>query len=201
MKKLKRNHHYFFWRGLLRPIFFLKYRTIYKGAENIPAEGAYILASNHRESIDPIFISAGTKREIKYMAKEELFENKFVSWFLRSLGAFPVSRGKADRGAIKHFEEVLSSGYLMGIFIEGTRSKTDEFLPPKNGVSLIAYDTKTPVIPVCITHVGKRRVVHYGEPLSMTDMGFDKGGAREFRGASRIIMDRIKALREQDLNG
>lgn len=199
--KVKRNHFYFFWRGVLRPFFFMKYRMIYKGAENVPADGAYILASNHREAIDPIFISEGLKREVQYMAKEELFHNKFISWFLRKLGAFPVDRGKADRGAIKHFEDVLGSGYLMGIFIEGTRSKTDDFLPPKNGVSLIAYDTQTPVIPVCITHVGKRRVIHYGEPLSMEDMGFEKGGAREFRNASRIIMDRIKALREQDKNG
>jgi len=199
--KMKRNYFYRFFRGLLRPFFYLKYRMIYKGVENVPAEGAYILASNHREAIDPIFISVGLKREVQYMAKEELFQKKFIAKFLLKLGAFPVDRGKADRGAIKHFEDVLSSGYLMGIFIEGTRSKTDDFLPPKNGASLIAYDTQTPVIPVCITHVGKRRVIHYGKPLSMTDMGFDKGGAREFRGASRIIMDRIKALREQDMNG
>ena len=201
MKKIKRNHFYFFFRGILRPVFFLKYHMKYKGVENIPAEGAYILASNHRQSIDPILISAGTKREVQYMAKEELFRNRFIGWFLRKLGAFPVGRGKADRGAIKHFEKVLNDGYLMGIFIEGTRSKTDEFLPPKNGVSLIAYDTKTPVIPVCITHVGKKRVIHFGKPLSMTDMGFETGGARELRGASRIIMDHIKELREQDLNG
>ena len=201
MKKIKRNHFYFFWRGLIRPFFFLKYHMQYKGVENVPSEGAYILASNHREAIDPILLGEGLKREILFMAKEELFRNKFISWFLRKLGAFPVDRGKADRGAIKHFEEVLNNGYLMGIFIEGTRSKTDDFLPPKNGVSLIAYDSKTPVIPVCITHVGKHRVIHYGEPLSMDDMGFEKGGAREFRNASRIIMDRIKALREQDING
>ncbi len=200
MKK-KRNHFYFFWRAFVTPIMKLKCHMRYKGAENVPSEGAYILASNHRESTDPILLGIGLKRQVHFMAKAELFKNKFVGWFLGKLDAFPVERdSSAARGAIKHFEQVVADGNLMGIFIEGTRSKTDDFLPPKNGVSLIAYDTKTPVIPACITIIGKRRVVHYGKPLSLEELGFEKGGAREFRNASRTIMEHIKALREQDLS-
>ena len=199
--KQKRNHFYFFWRAVATPILKLKYHMRYKGQENVPAEGAYILASNHREAVDPIMLGIGLKRQVHFMAKAELFDKKFVGWFLSKLDAFPVERSSsAARDAIKHFEVVVRNGNLMGIFIEGTRSKTDDFLPPKNGVSLIAFDTKTSVIPVCITIIGKRRVIHYGKPLSLTDMGFEKGGAREFRSASRTIMDHIKALREQDLN-
>ena len=198
MKK-KRNHFYFFWRGLIKPFFCLFCGLKFKGRENVPDTGAYILASNHREATDPIYLGIALKRQVYFMAKSELFEKKFVAWFLGKLGAFPVERGtSAAKGAIRHFEDIVSEGELMGIFIEGTRSKTDEFLKPKNGVSLIAFDTKTPVIPVCITKIGKRRVVHFGEPLSIEDMGFEKGGAKEFRNASRIIMDNIKALREQD---
>ena len=180
----------------------LKYHMQYKGRENVPDEGAYILASNHREAVDPIFLGIGLKRQVHFMAKAELFKkNKLLNWFFLKLGAFPVERdSSAARGAIKHFEQVVSDGRLMGIFIEGTRSKTDDFLPPKNGVSLIAWDTKTPVIPVCITKIGKKRIIHYGKTLSLADMGFDKGGAREFRNASRTIMDHIKALRELDLS-
>lgn len=196
---MKRNHFYFFWRGFLKPFMFLKYRMKYIGAENVPSSGAYILASNHRRATDPIMLGMGLKREVLFMAKEELFRNKFIGWFLRKLGAFPVSRGKADTSSIRHFEKALEDGALMGIFIEGTRSKDDNFLPPKNGVSLIAWDTKTPVIPVCHTKIGSRIVFHYGKPLSLEDMGFEKGGAREFRNASRIIMDHIKSLREEDL--
>ena len=195
---MKRNHFYFFWRGFLFPFFKLIYCMKYIGAENVPASGAYILASNHTLATDPIMLGMGLKREVMFMAKEELFKNKFVSWFLRKLGAFPVSRGKADTGSIRHFEEALQQGALMGIFIEGTRSKDGEFLPPKNGCSLLAWDTKTPVIPVCHTKLGARMVIHYGKPLSLEDMGFEKGGAREFRSASRVIMDHIKALREED---
>lgn len=199
--KQKRNHFYFFWRAVTIPFLKLTKHMRYRGSENVPAEGAYILASNHREAVDPIMLGIGIKRQVHFMAKAELFQKRFVGWFLGKLDAFPVERSSsAARGAIKHFEEVVKNGNLMGIFIEGTRSKTDDFLPPKNGVSLIAWDTKTPVIPVCITHVGKKRLIRYGKPLSLEDMGFEKGGAREFRNASRIIMDHIKALREQDLS-
>lgn len=195
---MKRNHFYFFWRGLLKPFFMLIYRMKYVGTENIPTSGAYILASNHRLATDPIMMGMGLKRQILFMAKEELFKNKFLGWFMRKLGSFPIGRGKADTGSIRHFEKALEDGALIGIFIEGTRSKTGDFLPPKNGVSLIAYDTKTPVIPVCHTKLGGRVWIHFGKPLSLEDMGFEKGGAREFRNASRIIMDHIKALREED---
>ena len=196
---MKRNHFYFFWRAVLFPFFKLIYRMKYVGRENVPENGAYILASNHRLATDPIMLGMGLKRQVLFMAKEELFKNKFISWFLRKLGAFPVSRGKADTGSIRHFENALENGALMGIFIEGTRSKDGEFLPPKNGCSLIAWDTKTPVIPVCHTKIGSRTVFHFGKPLSLEDMGFEKGGAREFRNASRVIMDHIKALRAEDL--
>lgn len=196
---MKRNHFYFFWRAVLLPFFKLIYRMKYIDRENVPENGAYILASNHRLATDPIMLGMGLKRQVLFMAKEELFRNKFISWFLRKLGAFPVSRGKADTGSIRHFENALENGALMGIFIEGTRSKDGEFLPPKNGCSLIAWDTKTPVIPVCHTKIGSRTVFHFGKPLSLEDMGFEKGGAREFRNASRVIMDHIKALRAEDL--
>ena len=196
---MKRNHFYFFWRAVLLPFFKLIYRMKYVGRENVPENGAYILASNHRLATDPIMLGMGLKRQVLFMAKEELFKNQFLSWFLRKLGAFPVSRGKADTGSIRHFENALENGALMGIFIEGTRSKDGEFLPPKNGCSLIAWDTKTPVIPVCHTKIGSRTVFHFGKPLSLEDMGFEKGGAREFRNASRVIMDHIKALRAEDL--
>lgn len=200
--KPKRSRFYGFWRAVVRPFTFLIFRPKFIGADNVPDEGAYILASNHVGLSDPILIGEALERQVMFMAKAELFKKKFLGGFISRLGAFPVERGSsAAIDAIKHFEEVVRNGDLMGIFIEGTRSKTGDFLPPKNGVSLIAYDTKTPVIPLCITKKGCRKLVHFGAPLSLTDMGFEKGGAREFRNASRVIMDHIKAIREQDISG
>ncbi len=182
------------------PIFKVIYRTKYINANNVPKDGAYIFAGNHITSVDPIIMAIGQrKRNIHFMAKAELFQNPVLRWFFLSIGAFPVDRGSSDKGAVRHFEQILADGELMGIFIEGTRSKTGEFLKPKSGAALIAYDTKTPVIPVCQTKIKGRRICHFGEPMSLEDLGFENGGAKEYREASRRIMDAIKALREQDL--
>lgn len=191
---------YAFFRAILSPILRLLYGLKFINPHNIPQDGAYIIASNHLSALDPIFLAIGQRyRKIHYMAKAEIFKNKLVAWLMYSVGAFPVSRGSSDMGSVKHFESLMEQGECMGIFIEGTRSKTGEFLKPKNGAALIAYDTKTPVIPVCITKVGNRRICHFGTPLSLDDLGFVKGGAREYREASRRIMDEIKKLRKQDL--
>lgn len=196
----KRNHFFYFWRAAVKPFFFLFCHPVYKGRENVPEEGAYIIASNHIEASDPILLGIGIKRQIKFMAKAELFENKLVGGFIRRLGSFPVERGStAAKDSIRHFEQVIQDGDLMGIFIEGTRSKTGEFLRPRNGVSMLVFNTQTPVIPVCITKIGIHRVIHFGKPLSLTDMGFSEGGSREIRNATNVIMDSIKSLREIDL--
>ncbi len=190
-----------FIKRLLTPFMYLFFRTKYINAHNIPSSGAYIIAGNHISAFDPIIIAIGQKnRNIHFMAKMELFKNPILKRFFLSVGAFPVDRGKGDKNSVRHFEEVLEQGELMGIFIEGTRSKTGEFLKPKNGCALIAYNSKTPVIPVCQTKINGRRVCHFGEPMSLEDLGFENGGAKEYREASRRIMDEIKALREQDLS-
>ena len=198
MNKGSRVYH--FLRSFFGPFIVFLYRVKFINKKNIPENGAYILASNHVSSMDPLYIIIGQRRQIFFMTKAELFDNKLLGGFLRYMGCFPVSRGKSDKASIKHFEEILQSKNLMGIFIEGTRSKDGEFLPPKNGVSLIAYNSKTPVVPVCITKKGFFKIVHFGEPLSLDDMGLKTGASKELREATRIIMDNIKSLREQDLN-
>ena len=93
----------------------------------------------------------------------------------------------------------------MGIFIEGTRSKTGEFLRPKSGASIIAYQTQTPVIPVCITPRNTKIkkfdgvYISWGKPMSIEELGLKNGTPEEYRNASRMIMGEIKKLRERDL--
>lgn len=188
-------------RAIFSPIFRLIFRVKFVNAHNLPKDGAYILAANHISCLDPIIMAIGQKRRyIHYMAKAELFDNKLKEWFFKSIGCFPVQRGNSDINSVKHFEQIVNSGEIMGIFIEGTRSKTGEFLKPKSGAALIAFDTKTPVIPVCNTKTDKGRICHFGKPMSLEELGFVDGGAREYREASRRIMDNIKALREQGLS-
>ena len=193
-------------RILAIPLFKLLFQYRVKGKENLPKDGAFIVCPNHLSNADPMLVSVTQKRQIYYMAKAELFKNPFASAVIRELGAFPVDRGAGDGKAINTAEEVVKDGRLLGIFIEGTRSKTGEFLRPKSGAAVVAFQTKTPVIPVCVTPKNKkiklfqRVTISWGKPLSLEELGLISGSPAELRNASRRIMDEIKKLREEALS-
>lgn len=196
---------YVFGRIVLTPIFKVIYRTKYHNKNNIPEEGKFILACNHITYSDPVVLGLGQKRQLYFMAKSELFKNKAFGALIKALGAFPVYRGEGDKEAINHGEELLKNGNVMAIFIEGTRSRTGELLRPRSGAAMIAYATQTPVIPACITIKGGgrkrfgKRIVRFGEPMSVEELGLKTGSSKEFRDASRKIMEKITEMREHDL--
>ena len=193
-------------RILAIPLFKLLFHYRVKGKKNLPKDGAFIVCPNHLSNADAMLVSVTQKRQIYYMAKAELFKNPFASAVIRELGAFPVDRGAGDGKAINTAEEVVKDGRLLGIFIEGTRSKTGEFLRPKSGAAVVAFQTKTPVIPVCVTPKNKkiklfqRVTISWGKPLSLEELGLISGSPAELRNASRRIMDEIKKLREEALS-
>ncbi len=192
-------------RAIVRPFLKILYRYKIYNANNIPKEGGYILACNHISCTDPILLGLGQKRTVSFMAKAELFKNKFLGWLISLIGAFPVDRGSGDGEAINTGEELLNKGEVMGIFIEGTRSKTGDFLRPRSGCALIAQQTGLPVIPASITATKKgktfsKRVVRFGEPITTEELGLTSGDRRELRVATKKIMDEIRKLREMDFN-
>lgn len=202
---MKMKPFYCFGKGLLMPFYKLLFWYKVRGRENVPDDGAYIICSNHLSNNDPVLLGLALKRQIFYMAKAELFKNPIASWVIRHLGAFPVNRGAGDGKAINEAEQILKDGNLLGIFIEGTRSKTGEFLRPKSGASIIAHQMNVPVVPVCITPKNKKIKVFQqvkisiGKPLTPKELGLDKGTPEEYRNSSRKIMAEIKNLRENDL--
>ncbi len=202
---MKRNPLYVIGRILLIPIFKLLFFYQVKGKHNVPKNGAFIICSNHLSNFDPVLLGVTQKRQIFYMAKEELFRNKFFAGLIRMLGAFPVTRGAGDGKAINEAENIVKDGKLLGIFIEGTRSKTGEFLRPKSGAAIVAQQMNVPVIPVCITPKNKKVkvfqkvTISWGKPLAPQELGLEKGSGEEYRNASRRIMSEIKQLRENDL--
>lgn len=194
---------YRFGRALLRPFIKLLYLCKYVGWDNLPKEGRCVVCSNHFSYLDPIFLALSQKRQIHYMAKAELFHNKFFGFIIRKLGAFPVERGKHDAEALSITEHLLQQERVVGIFIEGTRSKDGNFLKPKNGAAMLAYGANAPVVPVCITCKGggkpalfKRTIIRWGKPVMPRDLGIVEGSGHEIREASRKIMSMISDLRD-----
>ena len=189
---------------IVYPFFKLFFRCKYVNRDNLPKTGNYILCSNHVHNLDPVLIALGQRRAFVTMAKSELFKNKLIGAFLRYMGAFPVERGKGDTGAIGYAEQALKDGHAMLIFFEGTRSKTGALLRPKTGVSMIAYQTQSPIIPICITPKGQvvklfhRNMITFGDPIMPEDFGIENGTGIEYRNLSRKIMGIIAEMREHD---
>ena len=106
-------------RAVCKPVFKLLYRYKTIIEEPLPLVGGMIIASNHISNSDPVLLGLSQKkRRLFFMAKIELFKNKFFGALIRALGAFPVERGAGDGKAIKTGEDLIRDGEIMTIFIE-----------------------------------------------------------------------------------
>jgi 1-acyl-sn-glycerol-3-phosphate acyltransferase len=187
-------------RQLFKWVFQTLYRWRVEGSENLPEDGAYILCSNHISWWDPPLVGNLTHRTVRFMAKEELFRKPVIGFIMPRLNAFPVKRDSADRRAIKTALDTLKDGGILGIFPEGTRSKTDELLPPQPGVGLIAVKSEAPVYPVAI--IGPYRLFHpihvrIGAPLTFPEFYGTKTRAEHLDLVTGRIMAEIDRLRKK----
>lgn len=194
---------YFIVRKIMMLIYKIVYNLSYEGLENIPKEGGYIYASNHRSYADPVFITLPVKPRFAYMAKEELFhQNIFFTAIIKMMGAFPVVRGSGDMSVIETSMEKLKSGKNLVIFPEGTRSKDGKVGRGKTGVAMIAAMAGADVIPVGIVFEGKLKfrkkvVVKYGKPVSADKIAVgEKPAPKELRNVKQLIMQSITELVE-----
>src|ERR671937_3052981 len=103
---------YWIVRGVLQPLVMIYFRLSRIGRDHVPREGGVLLAPNHRSFLDPIVIAISVRRPAYFMAKQELFKNRWQAWLLNSLGAFPVRRGEADEGAMNTARMLLEGGEM-----------------------------------------------------------------------------------------
>ncbi len=144
-----------FWEIVLLIIFFIPLILIYPtrivGKRNIRRKGRVILCTNHQSSVDPIVIwSRIFRRRFNFMAKEELFHNKFFGYICKCLRAYPVNRNTTDIKSIKTTMDMLRREKAVCIFPEGTRLKSDESNELKSGVIIFALKTDSPIVPAYI---------------------------------------------------
>lgn len=188
-------------RTLLRFGFCTFRRVEVYGAENVPSEGAAILASNHVGMLDMFMIGYRLPRLVHWMAKEELFKNKLVSKFIRYFGAYPINRKTRDTSAARTTFELLEKGEIVGIFPQGTRARKGKPIPKaKAGVVKYAVETDTPVLPVAIwgkTHLFGKMYVRFGEPFQYSQPAegerYDK---KQYMEMAQKLLDDIYAMGE-----
>ena len=131
--------------------FKLVYRLEVQGRENIPEGNSYIIAANHLSTLDPPLVCSVMKRGVAYMAKKELFENPFMRWWLDWLGAFAVDREKLGVSTIRTVMTIKKTGWVLGIFPQGTRQEPGEISNITKGFASLAKSTKCGILPVGIT--------------------------------------------------
>ncbi|GAB6154794.1 lysophospholipid acyltransferase family protein [Desulfosporosinus burensis] len=119
-----------------------------EGAENLPLSGPVILAINHVSIWDPVLAACSLPRQVSFMAKEELFSIPILGTIFSKLGAFPVKRGQGDMNAIRQSLAILKQGRILGLFPEGTRSKTGEIQKGMPGMVLLMEKSQASVVPV-----------------------------------------------------
>ena len=141
---------YWLVRAVFQPFFHLYFRLSRIGREHVPESGPVIFASNHRSFLDPFVIATIARRPMYYVAKEELFRGRLISWWLNALGAFPVRRGQGDADMLETAKAILARGDAVLIFPEGTRIRPGALGRPRRGVGRLALETGAPVVPVAI---------------------------------------------------
>ena len=192
--------YYTVFRSMFRSFFAFYYRWRVIGAHNVPADGPVILCANHINNFDPPLLGCGIERQVHFMAKEELFRIPVLSFLITQFGAFPVKRGAGDRAAIRATLKILEEGKVLGIFPEGTRSKTGEVGQGMSGTAMFALKSDAQVIPVAI--VGPYRLfrpvtIIYGKPIDLSHYKEGKATGETMKEVTELIMQSIRDLISQ----
>ena len=145
-----------------------------EGRENIPKGKNCVMMGNHQHIFDPLMLALCVPdREIHFMGKKELWNNKILGWAFTKVHGFPVDRGNMDMTAIRTAMNVLKDGNTLGIFPEGTRAKGTHMLPMLGGAFMLALRSKCDVVPVYIDgnyKLFRPMVVRVGKPVEMDDL-------------------------------
>lgn len=148
---MKDKFFYSFVKPIVRFIIVLLFRPKVIGLDNIPKEGRVILAGNHTKWLDPVMLVAINKRQLHFLAKEELFHG-ITKFIVLGMGCIPVNRKIHDKDALESAYKTLEIDNVIGIFPEGTINRTDDVIMPfKMGAVKMSEKTNSPIVPFGIT--------------------------------------------------
>lgn len=183
---------------LVGTIYRILFRFKIYGMQNIPENGKCIVCSNHQSNNDVVVLGMTLyKRKPVFMAKSELFKNRFIGWLLSKFEPIPVDRKNPGTKPFKKVLESLKQERLFAIFIQGTRKKEILYDDAKNGVALFAVKSEAPIIPIHIKSTFKifsKIEIFIGEPILFKEYFGKKIKTEELKNISEIIIKTIMEL-------
>ena len=189
---------------LSRPVLYGPFRLRFRGREDLPASGGYVLACNHVSNFDPwpIGMPVWPQRWLRFMAKSELYWWP-ARYVLDAAGAFPVRRGIGDVEAVETAVNLAREGHVVVMFPEGTRRRKGlvkrHVARPRSGAARIALEAGVPLVPCAIagtdrlSRLGPLRVA-YGAPIEIEDLRASGDPRRAAQEATDRLMARIAEL-------
>ena len=144
------------------------YRAEIIGLENIPKDEPLIFCGNHRTYLDPPLMVATAKRDMRFLAKDELAKNPFLNFLGWVFEAIHVKRDEKDITAIKESLKALKDGQCIALFPEGTRNGIEKGEKLKDGVAFFAVRSGAKILPCGIkggTKEHRKVTIKYGKPL------------------------------------
>lgn len=183
-------------RGAIYIWFKIYYQAEIIGLENIPKEGPVIFCGNHRTYLDPPLIVSTAKRDMRFLAKEELTKNPFLKFLGCVFDAILVKRNEKDVVAVKESLKTLKNGQCIALFPEGTRNGLEKGEKLKDGVAFFAVRSGAKVVPCGIkggTKENRKVTITYGKALDYTKYKGEKD-KEILDNITNEIMDNIKEL-------
>ncbi|MCF8563722.1 1-acyl-sn-glycerol-3-phosphate acyltransferase [Alicyclobacillus tolerans] len=193
------DSHWFFRlaKRVATEFFRFSFRWKVVGAHHVPDTGPIIISSNHIHYLDPPAIGASIRRATSFMAKEELFRNRWIGNMLRILGAFPVRRGTSDKAAIKYALAVPANGHCLTVFPEGHRSKDGKLAKGLTGVAFIARKANCPIVPAAVIgpyRFRKPLTVRFGAPIFVNPDDTNESLLERIMQQIQLLLDEGHAL-------
>ncbi len=179
-----------------------------RGLEHVPADGAFLLASNHVSFFDPPALGCRLPRNLHYFARSTLFKGAFGRLII-ALNSIPVKREGADATSFKRAMKTLNKGFPLLVFPEGTRSPDGCLQAPRRGVGLMACKARVPILPARVVggfeafgkgrkmpKPGVRITIVYGPPLPIEEVDPGREEPNRYELVTEAIIEAIRNLRE-----
>jgi len=140
---------YWFVKGVFYPFVTLYLGLSRDGLQHLPRTGPAIVVSNHASYMDAILLGSASPRPIHFIVLQWMYDLIAIRWFYWGMATIPVSAGGDARG-IRRALRTLSSGRVVGVFPEGSRSADGRLGEAQPGAALLAALSGAPVVPAFI---------------------------------------------------